>query len=79
MTQLPLSARVDAPAGEIDGELVAFGLVVAPPDPETVVRSILEGGVHPAFRGRGIGPSLRAWQEGRARQQPAASDRELPG
>jgi ribosomal protein S18 acetylase RimI-like enzyme len=69
----------DGLAGEIDGELVAFGLVVCPPDPETIVRSILEGGVHPTFRGRGIGRSLLAWQEGRARQQLAASDRELPG
>ncbi len=44
----------DGLAGVIDGELVAFGFVVAPPHPETVVPSILEGGVHPASRGRGI-------------------------
>jgi mycothiol synthase len=69
----------DGLVGEIDGELVAFGLVIAPPDPQTIVRSILDGGVHPAFRGRGIGRSLLAWQEGRARQQLAASDRALPG
>lgn len=69
----------DSLVGEVDGELVAVGLVISPPDPETIVRSILDGGVHPGYRGRGIGRSLLAWQEGRARQQLATSELHLPG
>ncbi|MEO6116065.1 MAG: GNAT family N-acetyltransferase, partial [Pseudolysinimonas sp.] len=71
----------DTLLGESDdgSTVVAFGQVIAPPDPESIVRSILVGGVDPAHRGRGIGRSLLAWQEGRARQQLAASSLELPG
>jgi mycothiol synthase len=63
----------------VDGTAVAFGQAFAPADPETVVRSVLFGGVGPAFRGRGIGRSLLAWLEGRARQQLAASGLSMPG
>lgn len=69
----------DTLIGEYEGVPVAFGQVIAPPDPETIVRSILFGGVHPAHRGRGIGRALLAWQEGRARQQLAASSLSMPG
>ncbi|MDQ4137622.1 MAG: GNAT family N-acetyltransferase [Actinomycetota bacterium] len=62
-----------------DGVAAAFGQVVLTPAKETVVRSILFGGVHPEFRGRGIGRQLLAWQEGRALQQLATSDLKLPG
>lgn len=69
----------DTLVGEADGHLIAFGQALAPADPETIVRSVLLGGVHPQFRGRGVGRSLLAWLEGRARQQLAASGSDLPG
>jgi mycothiol synthase len=62
-----------------DGELVAFGQVIRPPAAETLVRSILFGGVDPAHRGRTIGRQLLGWQYSRALQQLAASDKPLPG
>ena len=61
-----------------DGEIAAYGLVILPPGQETLVRSILQGGVHPEFRGEGIGRELLAWQESRALQQLATSDKTLP-
>jgi ribosomal protein S18 acetylase RimI-like enzyme len=69
----------DTLIGESEGRVVAFGQALAPFEPETIVRSQLLGGVHPEFRGRGIGRSLLAWLEGRARQQLAASGLSLPG
>jgi ribosomal protein S18 acetylase RimI-like enzyme len=69
----------DTIVGESDGRMVAFGQALAPSEPATIVRSIYLGGVHPEFRGRGIGRSLVAWLEGRGRQQLAAFDLELPG
>jgi len=69
----------DTLIGEADGRMVAFGQALAPFEPETIVRSILIGGVRPEFRGRGIGRSLLDWLEGRGRQQLAASDLPLPG
>lgn len=62
-----------------DGRVVASGLVIFPPIQDTLVRSVLFGGVHPEFRGRGIGRQLLAWQEARALNQLAASDKTLPG
>jgi len=69
----------DTLIGESDGRLVAFGQALAPFEPETIVRSVLLGGVHPDSRARGIGRSLLGWLEGRGRQQLAASGLELPG
>jgi mycothiol synthase len=69
----------DSVVGEVDGQLVAHGLQVAPPNPETIVRSIALGGVRPSHRGLGIGRALLDWHRTRARQQLAASDLELPG
>ncbi len=62
-----------------DGLVLAYGLAVLGPGQETLVRSILQGGVRPSARGRGIGRMLLAWQEARALQQFAASDKTLPG
>jgi len=61
------------------GVVVATGLNVVPPGQETLVRSILFGGVHPAWRGRGVGRLLVAWQLARGIEQLAASDKALPG
>jgi len=65
-------------AVDADGTAVAWGLVVMPPDPESLVRVILFGGVDPAHRGRGVGRRLLAWQRDRARQLLAASPLVLP-
>jgi mycothiol synthase len=69
----------DSVIAESDGQVVAHGLQIAPPDPETIVRSIAFGGVRPSHRGRGIGRELLAWHRTRARQHLAASELELPG
>jgi ribosomal protein S18 acetylase RimI-like enzyme len=61
------------------GSLVAYGLNVIDEHPETVVRVLLDGAVHPELRGRGLGRQLLQWQRGRAQQQLAASDLGLPG
>lgn len=62
-----------------DGRIVAEGTVLFPPGQETLVRSLLQGGVHPSLRGRGIGRQLLDWQLGRAKQQLASSSKRLPG
>jgi len=74
-----VDAARDTLLGETDGRVVAFGQALAPFEPETIVRSVLLGGVHPEFRGRGIGRSLLGWLEGRGRQQLAAFRLDLPG
>lgn len=69
----------DSALAEVDGRVVAYGLQIAAPDPETIVRSFAVGGVRPSHRGRGIGRELLAWHRARGRQQLAASDLALPG
>ncbi len=71
-------ARDGILAVDAEGTAIAWGLVVAPPEPESIVRIILFGGVDPAHRGRGIGRQLLAWQHSRAQQMLAASDLTLP-
>lgn len=63
---------------DTDGAALAWGLVVAPPNPESLVRVILFGGVDPAHRGRGIGRRLLAWQHARALGMLAESDLAMP-
>jgi ribosomal protein S18 acetylase RimI-like enzyme len=60
------------------GEAVALGVVTMPPLQETIVRVFLEGGVHPGFRGRGVGRVVLAWALARAERRLSASDRRLP-
>ena len=61
-----------------DGRVIALGLITMPPLQETLVRVFLEGGVHPEFRGRGVGRELLAWSRSRAERRLAASTRRLP-
>lgn len=61
-----------------EGRAVAWGLCVIPPDPETIVRVILFGGVDPAHRGRGLGRRLLRWQHDRTLCMLAASPLRLP-
>ena len=51
-----------------EGRVVAVGIVMEPPRQETLVREFMNGGVHPEFRGRGIGRELLAWQRARGRR-----------
>ena len=60
------------------GLLLAFGLVVEPPEPQSIVRVFLFGGVDPEHRGRGIGRRLLEWQKGRALQKLAENEHPLP-
>jgi mycothiol synthase len=69
----------DSVIAEADGQVVATGLQIAPPDPETIVRSIAFGGVRPSHRGRGIGRALMEWHRARGRQHLSVSDHDLPG
>jgi ribosomal protein S18 acetylase RimI-like enzyme len=62
-----------------DDRIAAVGIVLEPPRQETLVREFMNGGVHPDFRGRGIGRELLAWQQARGEQKLAASDKSLPG
>jgi ribosomal protein S18 acetylase RimI-like enzyme len=62
-----------------EGRIAAVGVVMEPPRQETLVREFMNGGVHPDFRGRGIGRELLAWQRARGEQKLAASDKRLPG
>lgn len=62
----------------VDGRAIALGLITMPPLHESLVRVFLEGGVHPEFRGRGIGRVLLTWQRTRAERLLAQSERRLP-
>ena len=66
-------------ATDAAGVVIAWGLVLLPPGQETLVRSILDGGVRPSARGRGLGRQLLRWQEQRGLQQLGASPKTLPG
>jgi ribosomal protein S18 acetylase RimI-like enzyme len=61
-----------------DGTIAVMGMVMAPPRRETLARSILIGGVHPDYRGRGLGRELLAWQLGRAEKQLATAAPTVP-
>ena len=71
-------ARDGLLALDVDGLPVAWGLVSVPPDPQTIVRVFLSGGVAPAHRGRGIGRRLLAWQHDRAREMLSESPQVMP-
>ncbi|PVU81798.1 GNAT family N-acetyltransferase (plasmid) [Cellulomonas sp. WB94] len=64
---------------DTEGVLRAYAQVTTAPGDERVVRAFLTGGVHPAWRGRGVGRELVAWMEARGRQLLAASGKDVPG
>ncbi|WP_241037135.1 GNAT family N-acetyltransferase [Blastococcus litoris] len=61
-----------------DGELVAWATVLALPDFRDAFRITLEARVHPAWRERGIGRALLAWQLQRGREVHAERHPEAP-
>lgn len=66
-------------ATDVAGRVLGWGLVLMPPGQDTLVRSILIGGVRPSERGTGLGRQLLRWQEQRGLQQLGASAKTLPG
>lgn len=60
------------------GRLCAYGIVQVRPGDSRTVRAFLDGGVHPDWRGRGVGRAVLQWMEGRGRQLLAASGKDLP-
>lgn len=63
---------------DAEGHVQAYGIVIDVPSRVTAAQAVLNGAVHPDVRGRGIGRRVLAWQIGRARQQLAALDVDLP-
>lgn len=61
------------------GTLRAYAVVEVKPGDERTVRAFLRGGVHPQWRGRGLGRALLSWMEGRGRQKLAESGKDVPG
>ncbi len=62
----------------VDGDLVAWATTLALPTFRNAFRVILEARVHPAWRNRGIGRALLAWQLARGRELHAARHPEAP-
>ncbi len=62
-----------------DGELVCFGMVGVARSVRDVDRVSLNGTVHPAYRGRGLGRQLLAWLESRGAAEHRAQHPAVPG
>lgn len=62
---------------DAEGNAVAFGLVQVRPGDVTLLRASSWGGVHPDWRGKGIGRALLAWQLARGEAIIAARRAEL--
>ncbi|MGZ6299068.1 MAG: N-acetyltransferase family protein [Candidatus Limnocylindria bacterium] len=69
----------DVVLADVDGELVGYAWVAVIDMSDGGLREFRVGGyVHPDWQGRGIGRSLLAWQEDRARAHPAAATSDRP-
>jgi mycothiol synthase len=66
-------------AEDAAGALLAHGTVVETPEPESIVRIFLHGGVHPDHRGRGLGRAMVDWQLARGRERLSSSEHRMPG
>ncbi len=73
-----ITPRDDLRVIEIDGALVAYGTVDHSPAGKRLERAMVFGGVHPAWRGRGLGHMIVDWQCRRASQRLAGTDHALP-
>lgn len=62
-----------------DGSLIAYATVQLAEPGEREVEVSLEGVVHPAWRGKGVGRAVLAWQEKRARDLLGTDRSGLPG
>jgi mycothiol synthase len=62
---------------DANGVARAFGLVQVRPGDVTLLRAMCWGGVHPQWRGRGVGRALLGWQADRAERLVAARRAEL--
>jgi GNAT superfamily N-acetyltransferase len=60
------------------GAMRAYAIVDVRPGDSRTVRAFLRGGVHPQWRGRGLGRAVLTWMEGRGRQKLAESGKDLP-
>ncbi|GAA4674178.1 GNAT family N-acetyltransferase [Frondihabitans cladoniiphilus] len=80
LTSAEIDLERDTILGEdARGDVVAYGTATLQAGQATLVKSLLDGAVHPALRGLGIGTQIVEWQEARGRQQLASSDKRLPG
>jgi mycothiol synthase len=63
-----------------DGQVAAVARVYADPQPDPAVerRAYLEGTVHPAHRGRGLGTFILNWMQDRGRERLAAMPGDRP-
>jgi mycothiol synthase len=69
----------DVVLAEVDGRLVGYAWVDWIDTSDGELREFRVGGyVHPDRQGQGIGRTLLAWQEARARAHPAAADADRP-
>lgn len=73
------AARDSVVAEDADGTMIAHGLAMRAPEPVDYARVWLSGGVHPNYRGRGIGRQLLAWQTARAEELLAELELTIPG
>ncbi|MHA3947830.1 GNAT family N-acetyltransferase [Cellulomonas bogoriensis] len=60
------------------GTLRAYAVVEVRPGDTRTVRAFLRGGVHPVWRGRGVGRAVLHWMEGRGRQKLVETGKDLP-
>jgi mycothiol synthase len=71
-------ARDSVAVRSAEGDLVAWATTLALPTFRDAFRITLEARVHPAWRGRGIGRALLAWQLARGREVHAERHPESP-